>query len=126
MQGSDLFSKNQGRCNLRLGFPYQNSGCKISLLGRHSSLTKFIVFSTNFLIIMKGAYSKVFTHFFLKINELKFLKQEVKNHDTRVQNKQKNLNQYNNLKVPIKHKSKTCNKLGCNTTETEKTTQEQK
>ena len=75
---------------------------------------------------MNGAYSKVFTHFFLKINELKFLKQEVKNHDTRVQNKQKKLNQYNNLKVPTKHKSKTCNKLGCNTIETEKTTQEQK
>ena len=66
MQGSDVFSKNQGRCNLRLGFPYQNSGCKISLLGRHSSLTKSVVFSTNALIIMKGAYSKVFAHFFFK------------------------------------------------------------
>ena len=64
MQGSDLFSKNQGSYILRLGFPYQNSACKISLLGRHSSLTKFVVFSTNALIILKGVYSKVFAHLF--------------------------------------------------------------
>ena len=60
------------------------------------------------------------------MNELKFLKQEFKNHNTRVQNKQQKLNQYNNLKVPTKHKSRTCNKLGRNTTATEKTTLEQK